>query len=57
MYRGGVCTQAIKSQIFFFPPNETMRRILLTSVSLIQLSSPLSNPPTPLSETLDGTPS
>ena len=29
----------------------------LTSVSLIQLSSPLSRPPTPLSDTLDGTPS
>ena len=26
-------------------------------MSLIQLSSPLSNPPTPLSDTLDGTPS
>ena len=30
---------------------------LRTSVSLIQLSSPLSRPPTPLSDTLDGTPS
>ena len=30
---------------------------LRTSVSLYQLSSPLSRPPTPLSDTLDGTPS